>query len=114
MSRTLEILKQVDDFFKPDGSTWTRGAFGRDENGNVASCFTPQAVKCCITGAFWKTFGGASQEMHDIYYGSIQPLITECLGGDNIIGFNDHPNTTIHDVKNLLKKAIEKAEKDEV
>lgn len=52
-----QILTEAQDLIR-DKTRWTRGAYARDDHGEVVGAMNPRAVCWCFTGAIIKCGGG--------------------------------------------------------
>lgn len=116
---SLEILKAVDALYS-DESRWTKGAFGRDDDGNSTGSFNTEAVRWCALGAIRKVCGSMAniddpqpleaRRTFAIAIGDVNPGV----GLYSLTANNDAAATTFADIKAALKLAIERKEQENV
>ena len=74
---------------------WTIGVYARDRNGREVRFSSETAFSFCINGACKRC--GADRM-------KLLPII-KTRGFNNVIRFNDHPETTYEDVLSVLQEA---------
>lgn len=88
---------------------WTKDAFGRDRNGAslLGSSLRKDAVCWCLAGAHGRV--GRMRAIEDLLDAVVTrdwPERYHRNGGNNVVAFNDHPDTTHADVLAVIDRAI--------
>jgi hypothetical protein len=109
LTRMQEILS--------DESHWTKGEYARRADGAPCSSWSPRATRFCLLGARSKAIGitpgnivlTATQQQT----GEAITTLLEDVIGCGVALFNDAPETTFAHVQDVLRLALEKAQKEQ-
>lgn len=78
---------------------WTRGVFGRDEQGHMVGALNDRARAWCLVGAACKV------DPHGECVNEARDILGELAGGE-LTAWNDRPERTHAEVIDLLDRAI--------
>jgi hypothetical protein len=77
---------------------WTQGGFSRDSNDNLTEESHPSAVKFCIVGAIFKSYGAADAQMQ------IKKIQKHHYPARHLSQWNDDPSRTFQEVWAVLRR----------
>lgn len=96
-----EILEDVLDLLSDPGK-WTQGSYGKTSKGTDTWGNDPNAVSFCLLGAIQRVTNDRSASSLFMFISQL----TSKIERENIVKFNDDPNTTHEDVVLFLKTAL--------
>lgn len=85
-----------------DSKRWTSGEYARTKNNRIVEASNPKAVKFCLYGALEFVYGSEYSRQSDALRKVIKKLFPL---RDGIVIFNDHPETSISDIRKVVKLA---------
>ena len=121
--QAINILKATREIVS-DPANWTQGALSRDSNGARTNILDPRTTCYCTLGALTKAMTDRVMavkklvpedcypelaDQYDVHFNEITAFLDK-LAGDDIVNFNDDPDTTHADVINLLDLAVDTVE----
>lgn len=103
IEEAIQFIQATRDWFS-DPSTWTKAAFGRDEDGNHVPLWggDTKPVKCCLYGALFNHRHAST----DAGFLLGIEKVNKAIGGVGISRWNDAPERTFEDVVGLLDDII--------
>lgn len=104
----LELMEELNKLFS-DASKWTQRDLARDINGKHVDPKSRSAKYWCLEGGVIKIL--PKYHVDERTYLRLLGILTFNLGGPNnkvknVICFNDAPDTTFEQVKQLIEKSI--------
>lgn len=106
----LKVLRKARDAL---AKGWTQGHWALNKNGDEVESISPEACFFCTIGAVDHALGNASEaifcEVFEIQNFLVSSLPDSCKrreDSDDLIDYNDHPDTTHEDVLALFDRAI--------
>lgn len=82
---------------------WTKNTYARSVTGRSVGPFSPRAVCFCLTGAIDRVYPdiGLGRRIRT----KLQISISKLYGTEDIVGFNDDPDTTFTMVRKAVRLA---------
>ena len=109
VNNTLQVLFETDKILNSP-EKWTQGHPAECEFGETVDVDSPEACKFCLTGAYVlarnKVMGDEFNGITNLALLTIRKTLKEMGKGDSLTGYNDNPDTTYYDIKNLLNHSI--------
>lgn len=104
----LEVLEAVDQKLS-SSDKWTQGKYAKDNLGYGVTENSPMAVCHCLVGAIISVTEMPNMQGIADKIGDDTIIFLGNMIGDAAYRWNDEPDRTFEEVKNLLKRAKEKA-----
>jgi hypothetical protein len=89
------IFSQILEILGPNGEHWCQDTYAMNKDGEFCSVHDPAATSFCLAGAISKTPPSRCEEVFTFFHNN---------NVSHTIVWNDQPDRTWEDVKDLLKK----------
>jgi len=121
MTTAADILRKVDQEILTDESRWTKGVDARCQTDDEVDWASKDACRWCLDGAAMLAVAECKPEVFETAFRTVWAALTKAavdhLGYESdefsVLQFNDNDDTDFDDVKSVLKRAIEIAEKED-
>lgn len=93
-------FSSLQELFEDEGR-WTKGAFAKDSNGNSVSFRRDCATCFCLAGGVFVVY--PPEEQQGVFVKLREAVVARGYHSEEY--FNDHPSTTIDDIRRVVKEA---------
>jgi hypothetical protein len=112
--KTSELLTEALTLLGPNGENWTKGTYARDSDGTPVPWESGNAVKWCVMGAIRNRSYQTESVLTETEPTEYLRKSLNVEYNQQVVAVNDDPTTEFPIIKELLSKAVQLAQQDEV